>query len=300
LKADSLSDTQIKARSYLNHQGGALWSSLSIAQRLAELRLIRRKQQEERKLAAVVHKVYNSYFDESGTHDQSDLVVVGGLVSTYQSWIQAEREWEGVLNHKHIAFFHFTDFMARRPKFNWSDPERDNFMERLTTVIGDNIALGVAYGVFRDEYKHLPQSLRAEFKDIYHCCTYFCFDTLRKWEKHFKGPSLPRPFEFLFDRKPSFEGHAASIYNKVIKDLDAEGFFGNMSFGSKTQDKPLQMADLLVGAAARQFRKQRTLGNDLFQEKSVVSMNRRGRLFLVAVRKDVIEALIQALQNREA
>jgi hypothetical protein len=266
---------------------------------LAELRLVPRDQWNARNLVVVVHKAYNSYFDESGTHDQSDLVVVGGLIGTYQSWIGAEREWEAILNYKHVDVFHFTDFMARRPPFDWPTPERDHFMERLTTVIGDNISLGVAYGVFRDEYDSIPTSLRTEFQDIYHCCSYFCFDTLRKWEKHLKGPTLPRPFQFLFDRKPGFEGHAALIYYKVIKDLDAEGIFGNMSFGSKAQDKPLQMADLLVGAAARQFRKQRKLGVDVSKEKSVVNMDKHGRLFLVGVRRDIIEALMRALQNAE-
>lgn len=269
------------------------------ADRIAELRMIPPEERGLRFLVTLISKPHNAFFDESGTHDQSDVVVVGGLLATYRSWVRAEIEWNRVLALKKdkdgnpLRVFHYTDFMARIPPFDWPDCERNNFMERLTTIIGENITLGIAYGVFREDYDELPPELRSDFKDIYHCCSYFCLDSLVKWKKNLTGPALPAPFEFLFDRKKGFEGHATAIYYQVVKDVDPDGVLGDMGFGSKDKDIPLQMADLLVGASARHFRRQRTAGLDIPADKAIQSMDRNGRLLLFGLQKAELREIAQ-------
>ncbi|MGO9061425.1 MAG: DUF3800 domain-containing protein [Candidatus Binataceae bacterium] len=248
---------------------------------------------------AIISKPYNAFFDESGTHDGSEVVAVGGLLATYEAWVRVELEWRQVLSSKEgVAVFHFTDFMARRPPFNWPNQERDDFMERLTTIIGENVSLGIAYGIYREDYEALPSGLRNDFKDIYHCCSYFCLESLVKWRKTFTGPELPKPLEFLFDRKKGFEGLAASIYYEVIKDIDAEGLFGDMAFGSKEKDVPLQMADLLVGVAIRKFKRERIQGLDASPDRAEQSMNRNGRLLLLGLQKQDLHGVIKAIVRR--
>jgi hypothetical protein len=132
-------------------------------------------------MIVLIIKSHNAFLDEHGTHKGSDLVAVGGLVSSYNAWVRAEDEWGRILKSKKIDQpFHFTDFMARRPPWNWPDPERDTFMERLCTTIGENITVGIAFGVFREDYEVLPAQLRVEFKDIYHACSYFCLESSAK------------------------------------------------------------------------------------------------------------------------
>src|SRR5579864_2103236 len=130
----------------------------------------------------LIAKPRNGFFDESGTHDQSDLVVVGGLLASYESWARAELEWGQILKSKGLAIpFHFTDFMARQPPWNnWLDTERDDFMERLTTVVGENVTLGIAMGVFKEDYAKFSGVLGRELKDIYHCYSYFGFYAMVK------------------------------------------------------------------------------------------------------------------------
>jgi Protein of unknown function (DUF3800) len=246
---------------------------------------------------------YNAFFDESGTHDQSDIVAVGGLLGSYESWVAAELEWDRVLKFKDIkVLFHFTDFMARDPRsgsrippWNWPDSERNDFMERLTTIIGENITLGIAVGIFKKEYSRLSKGLRREFKDIYHCCTYCCLDALVKWKANFTGPALPTPIEFLFDRKPKFEGHAVEIYYKVVKDVDRDGMLGDMGFASKDGNKPipLQMADLFVGASVRHFRRQRQFGLDVAYEKSMSKMDTNNRLMPLWLREEELTLIMR-------
>ncbi|HLH76619.1 MAG TPA: hypothetical protein VKV28_07415 [Candidatus Binataceae bacterium] len=170
--------------------------------------LVRLADRKHRVLMTLIVKPHNAFFDESGTHDESDLVVVGGLLATYEAWAAAELEWNRILatkrdkNERSLEVFHYTDFMARQPPWDWPTPERDRFMERLTTVIGEHATLGIAYGVFREDYEsELLPSLQAEFRNMYHCCSYFCLEGLVKWSRTFTGPALPRPIEFLFDRQ---------------------------------------------------------------------------------------------------
>ncbi len=242
----------------------------------------------------LIAKPHNGFFDESGTHDQSNIVVVGGLVASYESWVRAESEWDRALKSKRVTIpFHFTDFMARQPPWDWADRERNDFMERLTTIIGENITLGIAMGIFKEHYSELSDGLLHEFKDIYHCCSYCCLDALVKWKKNFAGPTLPTPIEFLFDRKPKFEGYAARLYYEVVKEIDAYGMLGDMEFGSTRQDKPLQMADLLVGACARHFKRQREFGLNVTYEKSMARMDKNGRLMPLWLDREALRTIMR-------
>ncbi len=81
----------------------------------------------------------HGFFDESGTHDQSDMVAVGGIIGSYEALARAELEWGRVLKRKGIEYFHFTDFMARESPYDWpknekGQGERDDFIERLATI----------------------------------------------------------------------------------------------------------------------------------------------------------------------
>jgi Protein of unknown function (DUF3800) len=263
-------------------------------------------ERDRRVLMTLLSTPHNAFFDESGTHDQSDLVVVGGLLATYESWARAEPEWNRVVGRKKdkdgkpLKVFHYTDFMARVPPFNWPTDERNDFMERLTTIIGENVALGIAYGIFREDYDGLPLRLRQEFKDIYHCCSYFCLDSLVKWKRTFKGPALPTPIEFLFDREKGFEGRASEIYYQVVKGVDGDGVLGDMGFGSKDKDIPLQMADLLVGAAARHFRRERKEGLSIQPDKAIQSLDRNHRMLLLGLRKDDIQAITESVLKAQS
>jgi hypothetical protein len=42
----------------------------------------------------MIAKVYNAFFDESGTHDESEVIAVGGLIGTYEGWSRWEIEWD--------------------------------------------------------------------------------------------------------------------------------------------------------------------------------------------------------------
>ena len=38
-----------------------------------------------------------AYFDDSGTHDYSEVVVIGGLIGAVAQWEEFERQWTAKL-----------------------------------------------------------------------------------------------------------------------------------------------------------------------------------------------------------
>jgi len=57
------------------------------------------------------------YFDESGTHDDSSIVVVAGVVSSTQQWLKFDRKWRNALDAENLSTFHMTDFENRQGQF---------------------------------------------------------------------------------------------------------------------------------------------------------------------------------------
>lgn len=61
----------------------------------------------------------------------------------------------------------------------------------------------------------------------------------------------PSPWRVMFDRKKGQEGTLAQLYYGAIATYDVEHIFGNLSFGNRNEEPPLQAADLLIGEARR-------------------------------------------------
>lgn len=63
------------------------------------------------------------FFDDSGTHDSSTLVVLGGLLGTEEQWDAFEPAWSALLNkplpeRPPLKEFHLTECSAGRGEFS--------------------------------------------------------------------------------------------------------------------------------------------------------------------------------------
>ena len=89
-----------------------------------------------------------------------------------------------------------------------------------------------------------------------------------------------------FDRKAGFEGLASQIFyaiKKQFKDLGWDTGLGDMRFGAKDKDIPLQAANLLVGVVARNRLRLRHKGLPLEEEtmeKSLLTLGKSGNLLV--------------------
>jgi len=184
------------------------------------------------------------------------MCCVTAYIGTFDSWIKAEIEWQQVLDHFGVSELHFTDFMAREDEFknDWSDSQRDEFMERLCTIASQRPIMGVGCAIRQHDWVNgLESELRDEWKDPYYFCIYGVLSLIRSYAVQGKI-ALPLPLFFLFDNKPKFEGAALKLYREYQAAHDPDGkIFGDLAFGSRKKYKPLQIADLLVGVINRRF-----------------------------------------------
>jgi hypothetical protein len=143
-----------------------------------------------------------------------------------------------------------TDFIARQGEFknDWSNDKRNQFMERLTTTATEHTIIGLGCAIFRDEYERaIDKRVKQQYKHPYYFCLKTCIDLLVNWPHSL---SLPKPIQFLFDRKPGWVGVAGEVFYEM-KDRGFQEWLGDMAYGSKETYKPLQAADLIVYEIAR-------------------------------------------------
>jgi hypothetical protein len=64
----------------------------------------------------------SGYFDDAGTHDVSQLVVIGGFIGNQTQWAALEKAWRAKLRQPFLGFpplkqFHLSECNARRKEF---------------------------------------------------------------------------------------------------------------------------------------------------------------------------------------
>ena len=83
--------------------------------------------------------LYTVYFDESGTHDDSEAAVVAGFVSNATKWEAFSQNWQQVLNESGLDYFHMSEFENRRGDFDgWTEERKRELLGKLLPVIHEH------------------------------------------------------------------------------------------------------------------------------------------------------------------
>jgi hypothetical protein len=86
-----------------------------------------------------------AYFDESGTHKDSKVFVIGGYVADDLQWEKFTEMWCKILSDFGLQDFHMTDFENRRKHFkHLSNSERRILISRLIGCMKVRIRIGFA------------------------------------------------------------------------------------------------------------------------------------------------------------
>jgi hypothetical protein len=89
------------------------------------------------------------YFDESGTHDQSDVLVVAGWISTDVQWQRFAQDWTDILKAAHLDVFHATDYEAMS---DWNREKKIAVRQRLVATIRERTRVGIGVAVVKKPY----------------------------------------------------------------------------------------------------------------------------------------------------
>lgn len=160
------------------------------------------------------------YFDDSGTHDQSDVVVVGGLIGTVAQWERFEKAWAAKLaeplpGKPPIKMFHLSHCAATDGEFKtYSRAESDAVIHDFRQIIIDAKLTSTASAVDRKAWDDLVvgpyRQVLGEAVDI--CAENCVAETIRIANPHPEGDKIA----FVFDR---------GIWTQRLKDITDEYTF---------------------------------------------------------------------------
>jgi hypothetical protein len=205
--------------------------------------------------------MYTLYCDDSGTHEQSEVVVAACLISTIDRWDNFLSEWCKASRDEEFGVFHMADFEGNHPPFGaseWRDTiKRKRTLERLISIIRDSVMMGYAVGIVKKDYDAVvSKTIRDKFglgKNHYTFAVRSMIGRIHKWraENH-----ITQPMNYVFDRMSKGKGEIIKQFDTPIRHpehglRDFGMFNGCYSFADKAYIVPLQGADICAWEALR-------------------------------------------------
>jgi hypothetical protein len=205
---------------------------------------------EEELMAFLVD--FTGYFDDSGTHAESETAVCAGYVSTVKQWREFERNWKEADKREPFMPFHTTDCLAGRKQFHgWTEERKRGLMRKLTGIINARVRQGIISAVVKKDYDEIvPEWLKARVgKNHYTFCVASCLGLIKLWRGNF---NITSPIEYVFDWMGKGKGEIMAAFDSIIKfrnEDDIGAYKGGLSFQSKDTVGQLQAADMIAAAA---------------------------------------------------
>jgi hypothetical protein len=139
-----------------------------------------------------------AYFDDSGTHADSRVVVIGGLIGTDPQWARFKEEWAALLKQPlpgktSLRMFHLSTCNARAGEFiGYSDAEQDAVIHDFRKIIINAELISIAAAVDRKAWCDLViGAYRESFGDaLSHCIAYCIEETIRIANPHAAGDEI--------------------------------------------------------------------------------------------------------------
>ncbi|MCH7655901.1 MAG: DUF3800 domain-containing protein [Chloroflexi bacterium] len=200
--------------------------------------------------------LYTVYFDESGTHGESNVAVVAGFISNRTEWEAFSREWHQVLSDSGLDYFHMTDFENRRRQFHgWTEDKKRDLLDKLLPIIHEHTFSSIGCIVLKQQFDSILSDVAKQIcGDIYGYAALTCYRHLGivlkdtdAWmectmETGAKGAGALQLIVSEDSKIPKWQDD-----NRII----------SLDFQSKHAFMPLQAADILAyelyKQSARQF-----------------------------------------------
>jgi hypothetical protein len=193
-----------------------------------------------------------AYFDDSGTHDPSDIVLVAGIFGTQARMEGLDHSWKRHLeaplcgSKEPISRFHAFDCDQSLGEFTrWTRNETDYFRHQLRTVIieADIAAYGMACA--RKDYDALVGGdIRSVLGTPEGFCINQCFVRSLAWAQ---ANTFDPEMSFVFDNRPSLvKRYAGTVYDAFAKWISPPPKLTGYAFQSSKDVRPLQAADMIA------------------------------------------------------
>jgi hypothetical protein len=194
-----------------------------------------------------------AYFDDSGTHDSSRIVLVAGVCGTEWQIKSLDRMWGKIIENPlcgekdPLRRFHAYDCDNSIGEFlRWKRVETDYLWHQLQTAIIDSgvSSYGVACG--REDWDSLiTGNARAIYGNAEQMCIKNCFVRALHWAQ---TNAFDPEMTFVFDNRPSSVQREAQVVSHAFKTgrPGETPVVVETAFSSSKDVKLLQAADLIA------------------------------------------------------
>lgn len=190
------------------------------------------------------------YVDESGTHDDADVVTVAAYAGRPKAWREWSREWRKA--KRPIRVFHAVDAANRVGEFQgWSPDERTELVKRLLPVIMGNKIAGAVIALNKKEFREATEGKEELLRALgnpYTTCFHWLVQSLLELLK----PNKKETLKFVHENN-SYEKEATASFEFIRNSANPNKVPMRLLFGGKLEQMPLQTADILAYEAYKRF-----------------------------------------------
>jgi hypothetical protein len=191
-----------------------------------------------------------AYFDDSGSHDQSEVVVVAGVMGLESELQTLENLWRDHLDQPldglktPLKEFHARDCFASEGEFTgWKRTETDYFRHQLRETIIRSRVSGYGFACVRSEFDtEIQGEFRSIFGDSEAFATTNCFVRALRWARNC---TFDPEMTFVFDNKPQRNNETKALFDAFQMHEASRDLIG-VSFLDSKKTLPLQAADLFA------------------------------------------------------
>lgn len=195
--------------------------------------------------------VLKTYMDETGVHDDAEMVAVAGYISRPREWQAWTKQWNVhkrrvPAGRKRIEVFHATDCAGFWEEFEgWTKEDRDPYVAQLLPVIPAHDLAGIVVGVNLPALAAAMEdhpALLEMFGTPYTACFQWAISIIVEFAtKHGNGERMA----FIHENN-NYQGEALKAFQYVKEFLNPRKIPMTIGFGSKADYAPLQAADVLA------------------------------------------------------
>ena len=203
--------------------------------------------------------LFESYFDESGSDDNSPVLCVAGYVFSNDQAKHLDREWRGVLEAHALRYFRMSECAHGSGIFrDMSKDERTTVATKMIQIIKRRAERGFAVTVDEAEYRMVtsaaPPSSKPLFGDAYSWCVHACIAGVGSWINYHR---VSVTTSFFFESGHKSQTAANRTMNLLFDSPLAKAQYGYVthSFIEKTSFSPIQAADILAWQWAKDYKR---------------------------------------------
>jgi hypothetical protein len=182
--------------------------------------------------------------DETGIHDDAEMVAVAGYISRPKIWRDWTKAWN--IAKRPIKIVHAADCANLRGEFaGWDKDHRDDWVANLLPVIRNHELAGIVIGIqlqdFAAALKDYPELLMM-FGTPYTACFQWAISIIVDYARdHGKGERM-----VFIHEVNDYRGECIKAFEYVKDKLNPRQIPMTLTFAAKEDYPPLQAADVLA------------------------------------------------------